>query len=252
MALNYKMIAGLNSVIFYNDVRVAMDPDTPIRDLDDVYESLEFVIKAGLKEEALDKVGRIYDILESRLRSDSKLDETFIKVQTTRLAAFIQYIALSMSHNESLSGSDTTPDFNRLGEVTTLPESRRIIEPWISTLMDVVNSVQQDKESDFFTDIESYIDTHICDPELTLKNTADAFYLNASYLSRLYKQRTGQSFKQYVIEKRMLIAVELLKSTEKKVYEISEDVGITDPNYFGVCFKKYMGKSVSEYRKGFR
>lgn len=252
MALNYKMIAGLNSVIFYNDIRLAMDPVTPIQDLEDAYDALEFAIKAGLKEEALLNVGKIYSILESRLRSDTQLDETFIKVQTTRLASFIQYIALSMRHHEQLDNSETTPDFNRLGEVITLPESRRIIEPWLTSLMDVVNTVQHDKENDFFTDIESYIDAHICDSDLSLKNTAEAFYLNASYLSRLYKQRTGQSFKQYVIEKRMLIAIEQLKHTEKKVYEISEEVGISDPNYFGVCFKKYVGKSVSEYRKGFR
>lgn len=34
-------------------------------------------------------------------------------------------------------------------------------------------------------------------------------------------------------------------------YEIGCAVGIPDPNYFGKCFKKYVGCSIQEYRKKF-
>ena len=44
-------------------------------------------------------------------------------------------------------------------------------------------------------------------------------------------------------------AKRLLSQTGLKAYEIAEEVGIKDPHYFSVCFKKYTGKSVSQYRQ---
>ena len=38
-----------------------------------------------------------------------------------------------------------------------------------------------------------------------------------------------------------------LASPDVKMFTVSAKVGIPDPNYFGRCFKKYTGKSYSEY-----
>jgi two-component system response regulator YesN len=40
----------------------------------------------------------------------------------------------------------------------------------------------------------------------------------------------------------------LLKTTELKGYQIGEMVGINDPHYFSILFKKNLGKSINEYR----
>ncbi len=82
-----------------------------------------------------------------------------------------------------------------------------------------------------------------------MKGTAEKFFLNPSYLSRIYKKRMGESFKERLFNLRMEKAVILLKSTDMKVYEVGSQVGIEDPNYFSLCFKKYMNMSVSEFRK---
>ena len=38
-----------------------------------------------------------------------------------------------------------------------------------------------------------------------------------------------------------------LASPDAKMFAVSAKVGIPDPNYFGRCFKKYTGKSYSDY-----
>ena len=38
--------------------------------------------------------------------------------------------------------------------------------------------------------------------------------------------------------------------TAKRIFEIAEKVGIPNPDYFGKCFRKKMGVSIKEYRKG--
>jgi two-component system response regulator YesN len=47
---------------------------------------------------------------------------------------------------------------------------------------------------------------------------------------------------------RMEAAMELLRATELKAFEIAEKVGFADPNYFSFCFKKSAGISPKEYR----
>ena len=51
---------------------------------------------------------------------------------------------------------------------------------------------------------------------------------------------------EYLTNCRMRKAMELA-ATGMKMFCASEQVGIPDPNYFGRCFKKYTGKSYSEY-----
>ena len=42
----------------------------------------------------------------------------------------------------------------------------------------------------------------------------------------------------------------MLAKRKMSVTELSEKVGITNPDYFGKCFRKKMGVSIKEYRKG--
>ena len=62
------------------------------------------------------------------------------------------------------------------------------------------------------------------------------------------KKETGQTFVEYLTQLRMKKAELLLKQTDLKGYEIGEQVGIPDPHYFSVLFKKHIGRSMNEYR----
>ena len=75
------------------------------------------------------------------------------------------------------------------------------------------------------------------------------YYVNSSYRSRGFKEKTGMTFSNYLFELRMKEAESLILRTDLTSYEIAEKVGISDPHYFSSCFKKYTGMSVSEYKK---
>ncbi|MEE1032062.1 MAG: helix-turn-helix domain-containing protein [Ruminococcus sp.] len=78
---------------------------------------------------------------------------------------------------------------------------------------------------------------------------AQNFFVNSSYLSRIFKEKTGNTFTGYLFACRMKAAEQLVMQTDLKAYQIAEKVGISDPHYFSVCFKKHTGMSVSEYKK---
>ena len=90
---------------------------------------------------------------------------------------------------------------------------------------------------------------NLSNSEISLSNSAKEFFLNVSYLSRIFKQETGQTFVEYLTKARMEKAIKLLKETDLKAYQIAENVGIVDPHYFGICFKKYTNMSINDFKR---
>lgn len=94
----------------------------------------------------------------------------------------------------------------------------------------------------------AYIQEHYSDPELSLHTIAEHLFVNASYLSKLFKQALQTSVSEYVIETRMNLAKDLLDQTSgDKVATVAKRVGYTDPFYFSKSFKKWFGLSPSAY-----
>jgi two-component system response regulator YesN len=84
---------------------------------------------------------------------------------------------------------------------------------------------------------------------ITLENAAEKFHLNSSYLSRLFKQETGENFVVYLTKTRIDKARELIGNTNTSIQEIAIMVGFENSNYFSKLFKRYMGISPGEYKK---
>ncbi len=84
---------------------------------------------------------------------------------------------------------------------------------------------------------------------ITVRGLADSFYLDEAYFSRLFKQKTGFSPKQYLLNVRLKRAKELLLHTEYPIKEISTATGFSDPLYFSRLFLKKEGMSPSLFRK---
>ena len=92
-----------------------------------------------------------------------------------------------------------------------------------------------------------YIEKHIDD--VTLEKLAEEVYLSPAYVSRYFKQKTGQNFQDYLIERRMKLAAELLENTKYRVGDVSDLVGYSNPFNFTRTFKKYYGMTPKDYRK---
>jgi two-component system, response regulator YesN len=86
-----------------------------------------------------------------------------------------------------------------------------------------------------------------------LERLAETVGMNASYISRLFKYKTGQTITDYLIGIRIAKAKELLTAQpELKNYEIAERVGYNDPVYFNKLFKKICGMTPKDYKSGCR
>lgn len=82
----------------------------------------------------------------------------------------------------------------------------------------------------------------------SVKTLAEQVFLHPVYLSKIYKAETGESLGDYIIRIRMERAHYLLKHTNKKIYEITSELGYQNPQYFSKMFKKYYGLTPLEFR----
>lgn len=106
--------------------------------------------------------------------------------------------------------------------------------------------IVQDITQSSIEQIMQYLRDNFTDSSINLTSVAQNFGFNPSYLSRKFKQETGKSFVEFLINCRMEKAIDLAK-TSTKMFCTAAAVGIPDPNYFGRCFKKYTGVSYSDY-----
>ncbi|WP_440961738.1 response regulator transcription factor [Paenibacillus nitricinens] len=89
------------------------------------------------------------------------------------------------------------------------------------------------------------------DQNFELERLAETVGMNASYLSRLFKIKTGQTITEYLIQIRITKAKELLiEHPDLKNYEIADKVGYSDPVYFNKLFKKMCGMTPKDYKSG--
>lgn len=86
--------------------------------------------------------------------------------------------------------------------------------------------------------------------DISLRELADQYYLNPSYLCRTFKKQVGKPFTVYLANLRLRHACELLRATTLSVYEIAERCGYKDYFYFARLFKRMLGITPSQYRAG--
>ena len=84
--------------------------------------------------------------------------------------------------------------------------------------------------------------------DITLDIVAEELHLSKYYISRLINNRLKQNFNEYINNLRISEACNLLRATDAKIADISEDVGFGTIRSVNRAFKLVMGMSPAEYR----
>ncbi|WP_248796798.1 DNA-binding response regulator [Pseudomonas sp. MWU13-2105] len=92
-----------------------------------------------------------------------------------------------------------------------------------------------------------YIDQHFRD-SIDQKELAQRCGMTAFRFSRLFKEAYGLGFTDYILNKRMNFAKELLDNSQMPITSIGYEAGFKDPSYFARAFKQFANCTPSEYR----
>ncbi|SEL81576.1 response regulator [Paenibacillus sp. OK003] len=236
-ALEYQAFVGKNQVVCFEDI--VDNREQSYRSNTDLLQRLQFYISVGSAARAIEVLHHIFDV-------------SFSSVSQFRLAAMDVITECQRTAMEQQIESDQVLNTEALVSILTADHLSELItrlEDYVQYVSETVYSKNQTKEDNLIGQVKMYLEDHMSDPNIGLANTAAAFFVSPGHLGRLMKKETGKTFVEYLTNLRMKRAEVLLKQTQMKGYEIGEQVGITDPQYFSVLFKKSTGRSMNEYRQ---
>ncbi|MCR4762538.1 MAG: AraC family transcriptional regulator [Lachnospiraceae bacterium] len=195
------------------------------RDRDGVHALLFDIYKKNLD---LDAPAEVYRAL---------LDEFYpAMLKTVRETAGLAAVHLNIRRTEGLM---------------TLQE---IFDYYDAALMSVIDLLIDSEKSRDETDrvddeILQYVDDHFCDQDISLQLLSDRFRVSNKYLLLLFKQRHGTTYLQYLQNKRIARAAEMIREGGRSLAEIGEMVGYPNQLTFRRNFKAVMGVTPSEFRE---
>ena len=85
--------------------------------------------------------------------------------------------------------------------------------------------------------------------KISIETFSEELGVSGSYLSRKFKEATGQTYLDFLNKYRVQQAIKLLETGTYKIYEVSEMTGFSDYKYFSTVFKKYTDRSPSDFVK---
>lgn len=94
-----------------------------------------------------------------------------------------------------------------------------------------------------------YINSNLTSRSLTVNSVSEHFKLSTDYINDRVKTETGLSYKDYVNQKRIEKAKELLKSSDDKAFEIAQLCGFNSSASFSQTFKAVTGMTPNDFRK---
>lgn len=241
-ALKYSIVSGRNYVICINDDMNFSDQHWGFNT--EITNEISFLIKAGLDEKAVNIIKELFsDLTKIRVLTIEQVRVVSINIISAILGAITE---MGLGYQE-VFGTSHLP-YNKVFEIDTIITMKKYIIDLAVSSARTIRALRTRKGKTLTDDIMEYLKNNLSQCELSLSSVAQEFYVNSSYLSRIFKQETGNNFSKYILKLRMERALEILNQTNMKAYQIAEEVGIKDPYYFSNCFKKFTGLSVNDYK----
>ena len=97
-------------------------------------------------------------------------------------------------------------------------------------------------------DVANYIQHHMSEP-ISAERIAEKLFLNRSYLSRKFKEETGETLTAFILKEKTEEAKRLLRYSDKSLTAIGSYLGFSSASHFSRVFRRYVGTTPSDYRE---
>lgn len=127
-----------------------------------------------------------------------------------------------------------------------------ILKNYIEEMGEIINRFQYTAGNNpVIQETVSYILDHV-ESEITVAEVAKQVHVNGTYLSNLFRKKTGFTIKEFMVRVKMERAKKLLVAGHLKTYEIAQKIGYVDYEYFSKVFKKNSGFTPTQFRQNLK
>lgn len=253
-AFAYRFLTDGNCVIRYEDIKNSGKKEISGEDC-----LIGCVDTAGLDKNKIEEFLRGGEMDEIRYFVEGYIRNVGAEGNNSLL--FRQYIVMDMyfaavhflkqiDQDETLHIEEPFQSLEQMQDIISHFENMvTYIVDLFTCVMKLRDCQMMERNNDVVERARDYIRNNFSDAELTLNLVASKVNVSPNHLSALFSQKTGQAFVKYLTDVRMNRAKELLKCTNKRSGEISEEVGYKNPHYFSYLFKKHQGCTPMQYRE---
>ena len=150
--------------------------------------------------------------------------------------------------NKFFSSNTFDNAFSTLSRENNIKLIKEFAQKFLMECIHSISSVKKAEENPIIKKVCNYVEENLAD-DISLETAADFAGVSSFYLSKLFKEEKGETFINYISDKRLEKSRQLLEQTELSIKEITAKVGYNDQNYFSRIFKTKYGLSPKEYRK---
>jgi len=118
-------------------------------------------------------------------------------------------------------------------------EITRDILPQLEEVQEAIQLSHRDVA--FGERMKQIVDDHLTDPNLNVEFLGSALQLSRTQIFRRVKTITGKGPLEYIRERRLLHADELLRTTDMTVQQVALELCFSNPGYFTKCYKEHFG-----------
>lgn len=176
-----------------------------------------------------------------------------------RLGEFYSFINGHMDFHVSLycsgqmPGGESCDDDGAVVDITGVLEllsrrSEQNTEKKLGVFREDFTAPKEEGEADFVDAAMDFV-RHNISKNILRSDVAEHVHLNEEYFSRVFKAKTGVTFKDYVLIEKMKTAQFLLSNTKLSVGIIASKVGFDNFSHFSKMFKKITNRTPQEFRK---
>lgn len=210
------------------------------------YPNIEEIIRCIERSDGLVSINTLKSIFQTF--REKAIPEDYVRMSSMSLVAVLYSIA--KRNQWSLDKFEVKKIFSIINRSQMIDELERNVlhfyESCLKYLSDQKGNTVQ--KSHVVLEAKEYINNNFEDNNISLKKIASATYVNATYLSDLFKKEMGISIIEYITMCRMKKALNLINTNyNMNINFVSKAVGYTDSYYFSKCFKKYYGISPSKF-----
>ncbi len=179
--------------------------------------------------------------LISQKLPDDKIKNSFFELIVTANNA-------TREQDKNFSSDTFDNAFSTLSNANDIKLVKEFAQKFLMECTQAVASIKKAEENPIIKRVCSYVEENLsCD--ISLETAADFVGVSSFYLSKLFKEEKGETFINFISDKRLEKSRQLLSETNLSIKEITAEVGYNDQNYFSRIFKSKYGLSPKEYRK---
>ncbi len=214
-----------------------LDTISGIRSVIDSVDKASFAIVSRNREQALLWLSRLKNSLMTRYEG-KELSDCYLQHLMVILRGLNRRLGIRVTNEDIYKLAGYFEDgSSSLDDIT-----ERIVDE----LMERSGDIQINHNVLVVRRAKEFIQDHYQE-QINLQIVADANDISPGHLSKSFKNIEKKGFSEYLTGVRLEKSKELMKKGDLSIQEIAYEVGFSDPNYFGKCFKKNEGITPKEY-----